>query len=523
VNVTSSDYSVEYNYAPMFSRIAGNTDPVRQDLLAQDSFNNLVFDAGNPFGHPLFGFGLRIDAGAVRGVNRNVQLQTKADVPTDHGYVSMVRTVIDGQGRYTGPKSLDASPHVVNLTYVTKYVPSSLKAYGAMIPSAPMRFYESSQYIFNPFRPSNCVTVGATIKLWSRGPATFAKFYSFSSLDFDLEAPGFWGRQPLVLQTTSSAGPAIVCTPVANDYFDVSANPLAGIYDQSPKNSVAGYEGLVDEASVFWSVTDGVKTQKEQWLTLRNTDNFTAYDTFKAYDATAPPAPTGVTLGQMLVPIGKLGDVDDLMRIEFMFYAPNNWDFVPQGAPVTPPIPTNKIDQPMIVNVRETLTMALFYAKLDAAYSSLFGVAMDNTTLVTHAEVVPLFEAAMTSWITDISASNAFQYRSSPASDPPVAPVYTAFDAPSFSATWDSMTNRPTFTVTSNSTLVTIGVFRLVVAQPLNHWLGLRGVAPPMYKVEGALSTQNLYNSADLHSYSYHYQYIGQATPSYAPTWPPLL
>lgn len=472
INVDKSDYDVETNNAPFFT--TGNGPRLIQDLLAQNGTGS----GTSIYGDMAYGFGLRIDSDAVIGKPRTKSLGAP-DVPCDHGYVSMVRTIVDGQKRFTQPVTVDQFPHVTRLTYVTKYVPSSLKAYGAIVPFAPMRYLGSAggsggssavgpigtiaanatvQNILNPFRPSKVFFAeNVLLVTWSRTNAwasAGANWYAFSANNLDLEAPGFWGRQPLVLQNG-----------VANDFFTWTTDsvpvpvPTAKVFAQDNTMAVAGYDGFLNglafgQGSTLNSV---INTRA---ITI-DPNNLTSYS---AYLQNAPA--NKAIAGQMLVNVSDLLDpslANEVVRLEITLVnntTYNSEEFVPQ---------------PYIGRFQLTLTQ--FMTTYMNSACTTFGLpvpTVNDPVLCTHSEITQIVSTAIQNWIRSQTL------------------IWNSAGSFIFSGVYDRVTDRPSFTFTAPG--YGINIFRLVLPSPLSNWLGLRPVAPPMYDITDSLNSTSIYN-----------------------------
>ena len=473
INVVTSDYDVETSNAPLF---ASGGPQLLQDLLAQNGTGSVR----SQYGDPVYGFGLRIDSNAVIGKARMSSgppgsTGSAPDLPVDHGYVSMVRTIVDGQQRFTRPTtgtSIDPTPHIARLTYITKYVPSNLKAYGAIVPFAPMRFLASNgtsvigsattgtpQRILNPFRPSkvffanniNLVTwnrPAPQVDIWASANAIWK---AFSSNDLDLEAPGFWGRMPLVLQNG-----------VSNQYFtktSTTLQPTAAIYLQDATVPLAGYDGLL-QGPAYSSPVPTLTTTNTRALQVDPNDPAA----YSAYLRTAPA--TTAIAGQMLVNISDLVDpslANEVVRLEITLVNSttyNSEQFVPQ---------------PFIG--RFQLTLAQFMTTYINSACSTLGLpapTVNVPVLCTHSEITQVVSTAIQIWIRSQTTTWAS------------AASFT------FSGVYDRVTDRPSFTFTAPG--YGINIFRLVLPSPLSNWLGLRPVAPPMYDITDSLNSTSIYN-----------------------------
>jgi hypothetical protein len=341
VNIVNSDYDIEKNNAPLF---LGLGNQIRQDFLAQEPSDGLGTSVPNGYGDPVWGFGLRIDAGALVQYPRTSGLPSKEDIPSDHGYVSMIRTIVDGQKRYTGDtKSLDAAPHITRLTYVTKYVPSKLQARGAIIPLAPMRKITGPvsgsgsgpivQPILNPFRPRNCyLAENIPIYTWNRSTNSSNGFYPFgsstttafacvSATDFDLEAPGFAGRMPLPFYNVNTGFSNL------NTFYDALGNPiLSTFYNDEYLYPYAGYDGVVNGSLALLgglSTTATVQTLRSLQATSGGINPNAAIDS--AFTGTTANyetyleglSPSTLVFGQMLVDLNDINSgYTNYLRVE---------------------------------------------------------------------------------------------------------------------------------------------------------------------------------------------------------------
>ena len=488
INITSSDYLIENDNSAYF---CFRKDPINQDLMAQTAQD------GNQYGSISLGFGLRIDSDALQLETRDKYTSpknsvTNADLPMDHGYVSFVRTIVDSQERYTditnGQLSVDAVPHVARLTYVTKYVPSKLQAYGAIVPYQPMRFvsalggpnefngtqFESAlfQNIHNPFRtPStylieqvfygpNSQSLNAGSR-WLRptvygplvnGLQTDLYWAAFSSAQFDVESPGYWGRQKM---------PIIYDTATA--YFDSAGNPiLNNIYTKAATiNDIAvpfaGYDGVWDQSTLFIAQTDTSKINSFRTA-------FTQQQFIDACLNTATPPITGTAnyiqtltgrpdaiVGQMLVNLldaapllVPTNDTSQNIRIELAYASGSEQDVVRYRGLIT----VNKF-------------MADFVYNSGGAYQTYFGVLPSGPILVTHKELGDIICLGLSQWI-----SNDVGIALSPRT------IVMA-------SIFDPLKDRSSFTVASAS----IAGFRLFMPRPLSLWLGMCAIQPPMFNL----------------------------------------
>lgn len=502
VNVTASDYDVETNNAPLFA--TGLGVQVRQDLLAQDPAS------GGPlsYGDTVWGFGLRIDATAqVSTGNRGGDPSTDADIPADHGYVSMVRTLVDSQGRFTGtPSGPDRWPHVQRLTYVTKYVPSKLQAYGAIIEMAPMQATLPPQLVLNPLRPKGCALVTdvffedtwvrptASTVLYNYGSLAGLNWKVFPATSYDVEAPGFWGRMPLALNNGA-----------ANTYFDASGNPLVGIYAMDSTAPVAGYDGtlngaLVQLASANLSGTS-IRTLASYSAAANGLIANTAYATY----LNAMPS-TAAVIGQMVLPMkSALKNADGQLRIEVSFVQDRGGGSVPG------------IGVAAIHNVRRSPSLGLetpplssapyeFWQYLVKAYNTLFLNTASftepaNEMYVTHGELAQIFASAMNLYIVD--------------SGMPTETGHTY----NFTASFNAATDRPDIAcrITQNGGFQFVQSFRMFVPEPLSNWLGLRPVSVPSYNTNAVLP---IYQPNTSHGCNNYNTYTGASPDSiYSNVW----
>jgi len=306
VNVSSSDYDIELDNSKYFT---GLGPQLRQDYLAQGTQSTST----TLYGDPVFGFGLRIDEGAVTPAPRKSQLASAGSIPTDHGYVSMVRTIVDGQARFGFSSSPDEVPHVHKLTYVTKYVPSDLKQYGISVELPPMRLLNGPnqgldasaspntdlvQNVLNPFRPQMSYFVNnipLIAEPWIRasnvagsttnGQSTYdnvADYNSFNPFVNFNRVSNYTGSLPLVYSSsdTESNYDYRVFEASALDfeapgywgrqplqlaYFFPNDSPdLTKIYNQTAVQNdeqticpYAGYEGLVNGSKIFTYDSNG--------------------------------------------------------------------------------------------------------------------------------------------------------------------------------------------------------------------------------------------------------------------------
>ena len=540
INVSSSDYSIEFNNAPLFSI---GQPSVRQDFLAQNPSQTQL----GAYGDPVYGFGLRIDPKAVVPANRVTALQTNADIPADHGYVSMVRTIVDGQNRYTETNSIDAYPHVQRLTYVTKYVPSVLQAYGSIVPLMPMRLLNGPltgalplivpnsalvQNLLNPFRPNktyffNNVPLvnwvrptnasaggtnanGQVIKLPSNFSNSRFVFKAFDSKDLDLEAPGYWGRQPMPL--------------IGNSYFFDGSNKrvFASVYNQNGSQSgftaqttcpYAGYDGLVDNSTLlaFSDGNDSLVQTNNGLGTVKSlrtlTDGPTIIASAQQGDSTntayvtylASLGPNTVIAGQMLLNLFELKQLTgQYMRTEIVWRLLGNGpgidsdqfvsiNYSLEGTYYEDPIrkafvcatePGSNDD-----NFYDTYLKPAYgtYMFNDLEYLDTHLTGPNDVALMTHAEFTQIFVLAYQTYLNDLypdgNATSNIRF--------------------TFTGSFDPETDRPSFTFSISQWALTqynnggdvyvwpvISIYRLVLPSPMSNWLGLRAFAPPMMRYD---------------------------------------
>ena len=532
LNVTTSDYNVETDNSGLFS--SPQEQKIVQDLMAQ------TFTDGDQYGSPTYGFGLRIDDRAISLENctgafsrPTISATLNSDLPMDHGYVSMVRTCVDSFERYTDPNqsqimSIDAWPHVTRLTYVTKYVPSKLQAYGAIVPYQPMRFLAVGdatkggaaqlqglaveetnldlsviQNVPNPFRPRSTylienVPIGPLVvngvhvsAQWIRPNDIYGSvngqfqndllWSSWSSNVFDFESPGFWGRQKLPFQNA-----------VITQFFDATGMEnvaLAEIFNSSSKYLFAGYEGIWDNQPLFLNGSNSIGPNCQSFRSAFNsTQEFVQatlnYSTNGSSNYMNWLKDNSKTIaGQMLVNLLDAINLDsnsatDEIRIELGFYTDSQNSNQFRGR----------------INCQEFFRK--FIVNTGGAYFQVLGLNVQNERplLVTHAELATIFQIAMTAWLND-------------ASDP-------TFDiqtyGPSFGCTFDAVTDRPSFQFQfANGACSKL---RLFVPSPLSNWLGLVNMNSPMYNIAPDNGKTNLNYSATYGSlipfgkdYTYNY------------------
>lgn len=529
INVVASDYAVELDNSRFFA-VGG--DRVRQDLLAQGPVSTAT-----QYGDPTWGFGLRIDepnataadAGALLVGPTKTSAATGADLPNHHGYVSFVRTIVDGQERFvrdakTGAISgVDATPHAHRLTYVTKYVPSQLQAYGAMVPMAPMPLAAQRQLVPNPFKPLDCCTVkDVPLVAWSRGfqaPSGLA-FAAFSAKFMDLEAPGFWGRMALPLLAGST-----------NNFFDDSQSATGllcdspgGLFDSKDPDGafvpLAGYEGLVDGSRLDIIVeapggsTEAVtlaahNARRMPFTTLSGAFTYAdlavlgtsqspagSDDDLREFVEALPAGPDGqpgALAGQMLVDLSTVigglpaslasswsADPYANAEVRFELGLVEFWD--PENEMNNPPTwvrgRAGLYDSAQATGFGSTYLLNAYNAVLDA------NVAPTATgLLVTHAQLAEIVALALTDFINDNLALQL--------------PSWT--EQVTVSARFDAITDRPDFTIEigdENSSALIVQ-FKLVLPSPVSNWCGLRPVVGPTYGLSGSNglsdSTTNTY------------------------------
>ncbi len=520
VNVTASDYDIELNNAHKFAFVGGTS--VRQDMLAQDDSELLKY------GNIEYGFGLRIDKTAVVTADRRSELKSKADIPADHGYVSMVRTVIDGHERFTNPTVVDALPHVIRLTYITKYVPSRLQKYGAIIKLPAMRPIVDPilgpnlvQSLLNPLRPNGIVSVEKVpLVAWNRvtrspastgsklldyGNTLGVKWYAFKSEYFDLEAPGYMGRMPMVYYPN-----------IATEYFDATGKRLRSIYTQTPSFTyidrlvsvpLAGYDGVLND-TMYYDANSSCKAQSLRTLDFSvvaaaETSSI-AQAQYKAY--LEDSATNDTIFGQMLLDLWAVssdpdGSTQSCYNFSYNreFYSPagscfqTKWDPGNTGTPTDgrhgsnnhhwPKPPWNNYNADGIdgyprsfrsrVCQQKNISVPIFFSTyLKPAYNSLFrpdsDVGLDPPTpcLCTHAEIAQIFALAVQTWMnTEIASLGSAAYGTS-------VNVTTTFNVE---------TNRPSFVFDFPGCVMTS--FKLFVPSPMSNWLGFRSVMPPAVDV----------------------------------------
>lgn len=500
VNLSVSDYNVEPDNAGLFT----STGPaLAQDLMAQ------TYPGASKYGSDEYGFGLRIDSNAVvpevcsgAQARPTVSATTNADLPCDHGYVSMVRTIVDSHDRYTNSstlKSVDAVPHVARLTYVTKYVPSTLQAYGVVVPYQRMRLMpygtaqkigdsqlqgipasgpitEDSSHAFqccpNPFRVRSLyliegIPVGPDTEedesgllellgsSWLR-PSQFGAvsgslqgsnyFGAFNSKVFDLESPGFWGRMPLPLINGQG-----------NAFFDASNMPIMSeIYSLGPKYPFAGYDGIWDNKDILVQQgTAQAVSFRASFSTL--TDFQDASENVPAgisrySNALSNPFTGQVRIGQMLL---NLRDASlqgaapntAYMRFELGFQTSNS--------------NLNRNYSRAFISMNDFFNLYVYGSS--GAYTQIMNQAVPSgPILVTHAELASIFARAFNSWVAADSSISAY------------------LSGPCATVTFDSLTDRPAFQFNFNTSC---SMLRLFVPSPLSNWLGLRCIAPPMFNI----------------------------------------
>lgn len=535
LNITTSDYNVETDNSGLFS--SPQQQKIVQDLMAQ------TFPDGDQYGSPTYGFGLRIDENAIKlencspnatnNVRPSVSKSLNCDLPMDHGYVSMVRTCVDSFERYTDPNqsqvmSIDAWPHVTRLTYVTKYVPSKLQAYGAIVPYQPMRFLASGdatksgsaqlqglaieetnldlsviQNVPNPFRPRSAylienVPIGPLVvngvhvsAQWIRPNDIYGSvngqfqndllWSSWSSNVFDFESPGFWGRQKLPFQNA-----------VITQFFDATGMEnvaLAEIFNSSSNYLFAGYEGIWDNQPLFLNGSNSIGPNCQSFRSAFNsTQEFVQatlnYSTNGSSNYMNWLKDNSKTIaGQMLVNLLDAINLDsnsttDEIRIELGFYTDSQNSNQFRGR----------------INCQEFFRK--FIVNTGGAYFQVIGLNVlaqnERPLLVTHAELATIFQIAMTAWLND-------------ASDPTFN-IQTY--APSLTCIFDALTDRPTFQFQFLGG--TCSKLRLYVPSPLSNWLGLVNMNSPMYNIAPDNGKTNLnysakYSNSIFDTYYYNY------------------
>lgn len=469
INISISDYDVEANNAPVF---AGVGPSVRQDLLAQTPADMAPNAAS--YGDPVWGFGLRIDPTAVVVAEGPADATTAADLPADHGYLSMVRTIVDGHERYSRPttgSSIDAFPHANRLTYMTRYVPSVLQAYGATVPMAPMRTFTTQEFnghqmTLNPFRPRlNYCQEGVPLIPWIRTTGN-AYLYNYTTVrgriwraikatDFDLEAPGFWGRQ------------ALPYTPQADGlFFGPSGTPKPTIYNQQPIQAsleapnvpLAGYHGIAGNSRVLLDNGASLPTVNVRGIAAYATaaragpNNDTTYATYLTGAGSG-----NAVFGQMLMNLNDLAASTGQVRFEIYFTSTKNQFF------------TN-IDSFRAIKKSTTLGN-LYTSFILPAYNASFTQqpAAGQPRLVTHGELCNIVSTGLNNWAQTINL-----------------PINCLV---SFNVVFNPATDRPSITVnftnnnTPTPTFLKIYSFRMYIAEPLGNWLGLRPVVMPMFDI----------------------------------------
>lgn len=478
INVTASDYDVETNNAPLFA--TGSGLQLRQDLLAQ----NPAPGGPTSYGDPVWGFGLRIDATAQISALRSADPQTDADVPVDHGVVSMVRTLVDSQGRFNGTSAApDQWPHAQRLTYVTKYVPSKLQAYGAIIPMAPMRATLPQQLVLNPLRPKGCALVENVqfVNTWAR-PTASTVLYNygtiagltwkvFSSTQYDVEAPGFYGRMPLPYYNYDAGAQSV--------YFDPSGNVKTALYAMDSTAPVAGYDGTLNLALVQLASTNlsglAIRTLGTAYdAAASGLIGQTAYATYLSGMTTS-----SAVIGQMVLPMkSALKNAAGLVRFE-----------ITVSSNAASPGPQNEQ-----INIRKTTPLGLqsppissapyeFWKYLVSAYNLLFTGSASYTEpssqmYVTHGELSQIWATAMNAWLVDTGASG-LQTNPSATSDYNLNFGFRA----TFNGDLDRNNIQFFISNTGSTPFGAISKMRVFLPEPLSNWLGLRPVAPPFFNV----------------------------------------
>ena len=494
VNVSASDYEVETDNSLLFSGITGSLNGrYAQDLLAQ----------GTSFGDPVYGFGLRLDSDAVvpQVLSSQVSPTTNGSLPTDHGYVSMVRTIVDSHDRYTGTStSIDSSPHVQRLTYVTKYVPSNLKNYGSMVQMPMMRFLQTRvddtiptgvlQLLPNPFRPRKSYLIEnvpyQTIWQRSRGISPVFDYGSPSSSGnssvqtyngtpiywrainssfFDVEAPGYWGRQKLVsIHSTETV------------HFDSLGNPKDTIFriaNSSPETSAlltAGYEGIINYSKILLDNLEQVQVESLRCVLpiAHGNSDLPDYLTSNVVRSVA---------GQMLVNLWDSfnvintqpsGDTYPCIRLELGINTGANH---PAGSHWDQPY------FPQFIRKFDSLQNFMYtyvYGSGTGSFYSVMGLNMPSVALVTPEELCKIISLAIGAWFQD-ELNDISGY---------VLTVTSVFN---------NVTDRPefTFTITSGGTTAALTNIKFYISNPISGWLGLVPVAPPMFDFSSLLTDRD--------------------------------
>jgi len=517
VNVYSSDYDIERDNSAVFAELQRPASI--QDLLAQNY-------SGLGFGDPTWGFGHRLDINAVvpevrlgGNLAQPRSLTTNGALPTDHGYVSMVRTSVDSHERYqiSSTPSLEKFPHAQRLTYVTKYVPSNLKNYGAIVQLQAMRPLLASkilnnqvslvgtrQNLLNPFKPQNCFFVeNVPTVQWYRPTATGRNYGGtantlpgltqtspFSATQimwracksdcFDVEAPGYYGRQKLTLTKTYEVDADVLST-TENVFFDGTGMPKAKVFqieaDTTAEQPIAGYQEILDNTKVFGLNSATALSFRSLGPTVvnsitNNVANSSAY--FSNLES------SNVIFGQMLINLVDAFDPTDSSA-------------------------GTQIDKRAILHIglndslgldHQTLTTTFYssnisiqqflYQYIKPAYATIFGYTMPNTptVLVTHAEFAAIASIGIQAWINaTISASGS------------TVTVTSNFDV---------LTDRPDFKFSINGSQY-FRTFRMYLAPPVSNWLGLCPVVPPMFDMSAVRFSQPLYIKL-----MYSYGFAGQ-------------
>ena len=487
INISTSDYDVETDNSMLF---AFGLAQVPQDLLAQNV---------EPYGDALYGFGLRIDSTAVVPERSFVSATTNGALPTDHGYVSMVRTIVDSHDRFVAKPlvSADPWPHVQRLTYITRYVPSNLKAYGTMVQMAPMRPLGplgtspsgTLQNLPNPFRPrktyfvENCPYVN-----WARptagsfnygtttnGITTYSgnsfAWRAFPSNYVDFESPGYWGRQPLPLLMPFVADVSqspTVQNNLANTFYDTSVQPNLSIMNEPLP--IAGYEGFVDNSNAY--ITGKNLAPIISLRSIGNIDTSALYSYAVANDQ--------LIAGKMLVDLLDAftisgGDID----VSTPSPDGGTIKVPPDGSPCIRLEMSTATDSgsgyQMPVTFRKVSSIQSFmYTYVMPAYATYFGYAMSGSqVLVTHEEAAAIFSSAIGTWFTTVFTG-------------PLSTVVVTV-----ASTFDVGSDRPTFTFSwTHPTALT--AVRFYVASPISNWLGLRPVVPPLIDMSSMDDTDQL-------------------------------
>jgi hypothetical protein len=461
INVTESNYDVELDLSLVFAQ---NGAPIRQDYLAHDP--NLIVSGTSQyqFGHPLWGFGLRIDEKAVQQEVTSLSPLTtnNAALPVHHGYVSMVRTVIDSFGRFTGQQGLnagpDAAPHFQRMTYITKYVPSRLQNYGAVVPYAPSRFITASsanieQNILNPFRPLKSYYIeAANVMPWKRATyfastaSSNTDIYLFGAIDSgvaDIEGPGIYGRQPFLVN--------------------------ADVFASGP---YAGYEGVINGG-----FTTLGQNKSQSFRTLPTATQELANSISGSGIEYVPVNST--VFGQMLLDLSQL-----------------NTSATPPTEPSNVVINFENTGLPSPIAGGLGVTPTPMLASLITAYIAMFGgspmVSFPTGTFVTHAEFLQLFCSALTAMFQ----TETFNGSSTVGLE--------------LTGTFDLLNDRPSFVLNYNNPPSGAYIYRFImdVSSPMNNWLGLVSVNPFMYVPANDLGQYPYWLNCTLGNSNGNFQYM---------------